>query len=145
MPGSKHPKRVHPCPAGLSFLTRRTLPHQPHPLFVTARGCSLIGTYSAASASTCTPCPAGTYNPSTGLADQGSGTCLACPTGSIALVGNGSPVLVTTFNTILGRLEADPALVTTGAQSMNTATNIETNDYRNGLALSVGATFCAAW
>lgn len=46
-----------------------------------------VGTYSAAGASSCTACPIGQYSPTTGLAEQTTGTikCLVCPAGSLAL------------------------------------------------------------
>ena len=54
----------------------------------TCQECAM-GEYSGAKATSCTACPAGQYNPSTGLADQtlfgSSIKCLACPKGSIAL------------------------------------------------------------
>lgn len=96
-----------------------------HSLFSPAMPCvcSPPGSYSASGASSCSLCPKGQYSPSSGLGDQqelvGSTIpCLRCPKGSIALKFD---------------------------QSMNTNATIDTNDYRNGLALSDGADHCEAW
>lgn len=80
-------------------------------------------------AATCTPCPAGQYNPSEGLADQSTTAepklhCLRCPLGSVAL---------TSTEAAASKFKTDNSLLTS------------TDDYRNDKALPGGATTCMAW
>ena len=94
--------------------------------FCPSHACSPAGQYSGAGAEACTPCPAGQYSPTTGMADQEVNSnkvhCLRCPVGSIAL--------------------------TNGVSIPDEATAIDTSatgDYRNGKGLLIGADHCEAW
>lgn len=85
---------------------------------------SPAGQYSGWGAQQCTNCPAGQYNPTSGMGDQtlvnSTTVCLRCPRGSIALLGTET---IDTGN-----------LVTSGS-----------GDFRNERTLSAGATTCDAW